>query len=184
MENSTKFISLKEISYPVYKVGTESPIVEDGVKMYVTTTVDVDTNEVFHKYAILDDINEPGDTLAIRRLRLKNKGVNLKRLNKAVIFPGSFIQLSTPRTLWIDSKGLLFRYNKTKSVKLTFRKITKVIDIPTGGVIIEVEGMHSRFKCLYKPTPQQRYAGILVDGLDAIFYGLYTEKYDDTRRRI
>lgn len=174
-------ISLQEISYPVYKL-PDKPNVDDGVIYYYSEQEKGDIT--ISKLLIVDDDNIEGDTLAARRLKILAGGTKLYRLSNAIFFLGDLIKLATPQTSFIDSKGKLFAYKKTSSAKLKFYKIKKVIPIPTGGAIIEVEGIPARFKVLQTPSDDIRCAGILLYGMSYILYGLYNYTPEDTRRMI
>jgi hypothetical protein len=135
-------------------------------------------------YSVIDDKNIPAPTLAKRRLIMANQGVRLKPLGTAVFFLGDFIKIAIPTMWFIDSSGQVFRYKKSTKAKLTFRKIVFKHNIPTGGAILQVEGISSRFKCLFAPRPDEQYAGILHMGLSYILYGVYDTKYDSTWRMV
>lgn len=184
MESLTKPISLMEISYPVFRLGNEKPLVEDGVVLYLSRIRDEDSSEIRTTYKIIDDQNVPGDSLAARRLRLLSDSVPLKKLSVAIFFLGDLIKLAKSSTWFIDSMGNVFRYLKSTRVVLEIKRITRTILIPSGGAIIEVEGLPSRFKCMYKPAADEKYAGIIKYGLSYILYGFYTEKLDNTWRLI
>jgi hypothetical protein len=175
---------LTEISYPVFRLGTEKPVFEDGVVLYITRTRDEDATEIVNTYRIVDDTNLPGKSLAVRRLRLLAEGVRLKRITRAVFFLGDLVKLATSNTWFIDAVGNVFRYVRKTRAKLQFKKITQILPIKTGGAVVEVEGLPNRFKCLYAPRPDEKYAGVLKYGLSYILYGVYTEQYDDTWRLI
>lgn len=174
-------ISLQELSYPVYKL-PDKPNVDDGVIYYYSEQEKGDVT--ISKLLIVDDIGVEGDTLAARRLRILADGTKVYKLSNAIFFLGDLIKLATPQTHFIDSNGKLFVYKKTTSVKLKFYKIKKVIPIPTGGAIIEVEGIPARFKVLTMPSDDTRCAGILHSGMSSILYGLYNYVPEDTRRMI
>lgn len=174
--------NLMEIVYPVFKIGNEKPSVIEGVSLIIRT-YEIE-GKLVHKHKIVDDKNLPYDTLALRRLYLYKQGIPLKQLSQAVFFLGDLIKLAHRSTWFIDSHGKIFRYNKTTSVSLLFRKITLQINIPTGGSIIEVEDLPNRFKCLYTPINNEKYAGILKYGQGYILYGLYKEKPKNSRRMI
>lgn len=140
------------------------------------------TEEV--KYYVVDDKNVPAPTLAKRRLMLLHSGVKLKPLSKAIFFLGDLVKIAKPKCWYIDSNGLIFNYKKSQTVKLVFRKIKATHIIRTGGAILEIEGIPSRFKCLYAPKPNEIYAGLLVSGLSYILYGVYETLHKDTRRKI
>jgi hypothetical protein len=179
----TKPINLQEIVYPVFRLGAEKPVFLDGVVLYLRQYKDEDGQTV-QKVRIIDDTNLPGETLALRRLEILKSKVKLKSLGNAVFFLGDLIKLAHRKLWFIDSAGNVFQYKKTAVAKLVFKKITLMHHIPSGGAIIEVEGIPSRFKCLYSPRAGEQYAGILVSGLSYILYGLYVEKPKDSWRMV
>jgi hypothetical protein len=135
-------------------------------------------------FKIVDDRTIDKPTLAIRRLEIMKLGGPLKKLSSACFFLGDLVKIAKPNIWFIDSIGQLFQYKKVNNSKLVFRKIKNIIPISTGGSIIEVEGIHSRFKCLFKPNENVRYAGILELSMAHILYGLYDEQPKDTRRKV
>lgn len=177
-------INLTEISYPVFKIGTNKPNTEDGVVYFVSLYKDPESNETKYRYRIVDDKNIPEDTLARRRLRLKVDGVPLHKLSKAIFFLGDLIKLGTAKVWFIDSAGKIFQYEKSKTAQLLFKKITKVLFLKGGGALLELEGLPLRFKTLYAPKEYERWAGVLKDGKSYILYGVYDQKFDITRRMI
>ncbi len=179
MQDITKPISLIDISYPVFRMGTERPSKEGDVTLFIRHYGDDSIS-----YKVVDDTSLHGDTIGKRRLQLLKDGVPVKKLGKAVFFLGDLIKMASPTVWLVDNNGLVFQYKKTTTALLTFKKIKYVHPISTGGAILEIEGIPSRFKTLFAPTDGERYAGILVLGISYILYGLYTQKYDDTRRKI
>lgn len=173
-----------ELSYPVFHLPKGRPSYSDGIYFYYHQLEKED--EVKEVLRILDDVNEVGETLGKRRLRLYSKGIKLVKISKALFFLGDIIKTAVGGNNWfIDNKGNVFEYRKSSSARLVFRKIKKIIPIPTGGSILEVEGIPSRFKTLYKPLPEEKYAGILeLSEFNYILYGLYDKKYDNTRRAV
>jgi hypothetical protein len=174
---------LSEIDYPVFKIGKEIPSFSNGIS-YFLRQYKLDFGEVRNDLLLVDDTTIDEPTLAKRRLRLLENKIRLKKLSKAVFFLGDLIKLSDRKSWFIDSAGKVFQYKKTKTAKLIFRNITKMIAIKGGGSIIEVEGLHTRFKTLYAPKEDEVYAGILVDGMTNILYGVYTQLHKDTWRMI
>lgn len=173
---------MSQVVYPIFRIG-QQPNFLDGVVFFVKSYVDEDGN-IVEKVQIVDDTNLAQASLAERRLALLRDGVPLRNLGKAVFFLGDFIKLAKPNTWLIDSIGKVFCYNKTRMVKLKFRKIKKVIPIPAGGALIEVEGIPGRFKSLWGPRDDEIYAGVLEDRMGYILYGLYRELHKDTVRKI
>ena len=179
----TKYIQLDKIVYPVFLLGEEQPLFVDGVCFYSRTYIDQDANQT-SVIKIVDDKNLPAPTLAKRRLSLLASGVKLKRIGTAVFFLGDLIKLATAKRWFVDSSGLVFKYTKSTTVKLMFKPIELIHSIPSGGAIIKVKGIPSRFKCLYEPEAHEIYAGVLKIGLSYILYGVYDTLHDDTRRKI
>lgn len=184
METLTRPINLMEISYPVFCLGKDRPQTENGVVLYITRTRQEDSEELITTYKIVDDKNVEGNTLALRRLRLLREGVPLKKISRTVFFLGDLVKVATSAMWFIDSAGVVFRYVKHTRTKLEFKKIKNVINISTGGAIIEVEGIPSRFKSLFAPKPSEIYAGVLKYGVSYILYGFYMEQFQDTWRLI
>jgi hypothetical protein len=173
-----------EINYPVFRLGIEKPTTIDKVSFFLRQYSSPE-GETINRILIIDDKSLPEATLAKRRLIImQDKKVKLKPLGKAVFFLGDLIKLATKNTWFIDSIGNIFQYKKSISTKLIFRKIKGIFHIPSGGAVIEVEGIATRFKTLYSPKDYERYAGILLHNMGYIFYGVYDEPYSDTRRFI
>ena len=175
-------MDLSKISFPVYKLGKEAPIEEDGVSFYAK----IYEGDSVRKFLplIVDDKNKKGESLARRRLLLKNEDVKLYSLKLAIFFIADLVKLTKGSTWYIDSTGKIFEYRKSTSVPLIFKKVSKIIPIKTGGATIEVEGMPHRYKTLFLPRIEQKYAGLLKLGKGYILYGLYDKLYPNTRRKI
>jgi hypothetical protein len=163
-------------------LGLSKPLTVDKVTFYAT--IHEEDGKTITNIVIVDDKNIEGDTLGLRRVSLLRDGVRMRRLSKAIFFLGDMIKLATSKTWFIDNNGMVFNYKKTQSAKLNFKRISKVIPISTGGALLELEGSTARYKSLYAPTPQEKYAGILTIGAMSILYGVYDTKYDNTTRRI
>lgn len=173
-----------EIVYPVYLLGNKKPETTEKVTYYISSLES--ENGDIHKIRIVDDKTLPQQSLALRRLALKAQDTKLYKINKTIFFLGDLIKLSTSNTWFIDSVGKVFKYVKTARAKLDFYKIIQIINIPTGGTVVEVVGMSTRFKTLYAPNFNETatYAGILTLNKGPILYGLYDQKYDSTWRLI
>ena len=179
MDELTKPINLMGISFPVFRLGSEKPTQEEGVTLYIRRYGDESID-----YKIVDDLTVEGNNLATRRLNMLNQGIPLKKIGKAIFFLGDLVKDAKPSIWYVDSSGAVFQYRKSRMVELIFKKIDYVHKIPSGGAILEIKGIPSRFKCLFAPTASQQYAGILKDGMSYVLYGLYNEQYDDTRRKL
>lgn len=176
-------VTLESIAFPVYRLGLNKPDTQDNVT-YFLLGADTEYSDAEYKLLIVDDKSKPGDTLAKRRLGLLAEQVPLFALTRAIFFLGDLIKLAKARVWFIDANGVVFNLKKTKTVPLIFKRITRVTNIPTGGAIIEVEGLTTRFKTLFAPKLEQKYAGVLVNGMAHILYGLYEQKFSNTRRAI
>lgn len=176
-------IQLHNISFPVYYIGNKKPLEENKIH-YFLYGKNLQFSDAEYKVKIIDDKNEPGDTLAKRRMSLISRNIKLYPLRKAIFFLQDLIKLAKSNVWFIDSLGTVFEYKKSIKVPLVFKKIKTVINIPTGGAIIEVEGISTRFKVLYIPEIDKQYAGILMYKSGYILYGLYDKKYDNTTRTI
>ena len=174
---------MTDLHYPVFRLGVDSPVVENGIVLYMYQHVN-DDGTTYNTYRVVDDTNLPGATLPLRRLKLLHMGVKLKKINRAIFFLGDLIKIATPKTWFIDSSGKLFKYAKATRVSLEFRKITKVMPIQSGGAILEIQDINTRFKTMYIPKSTERYAGVLKYGMSYILYGVYDQKYDSTWRMI
>lgn len=180
---------LSEISFPVYKLRDSEPVKENGVSFYPydSTYEDEDGQVVEGMTArFIDDTALSGRTLAARRLALANLGVPLLKINRAIFFLGDLVKAATPSTWFIDSLGNIFNYKKASRAKLVFRKVTRVFPNDTGGVIVEVQGMQTRFKALFAPDIPREYlyAGILLLGMSSILYGFYEGPQKDSWRKV
>lgn len=161
----------------------EQPSFSEGICFY-HRQYKGEFGEKIDKVLLVDDKTAPGNTLALRRLYMMKNKANLKKLGKAVFFLGDLVKLAHRKSWFIDSNGEVFQYKKTKTARLIFKPVTKMIPIATGGVIVEVLGIPNRFKTLHNPKPGEVYAGVLIDGMYTILYGLYTEQHQDTWRMI
>ena len=107
MESLTRNISLLEIAYPVFRIGSERPMFEEGVVLYLHYGKNEDSAPIYY---IVDDTTLPGKGLAERRIQLMRQGIKLKKLSRAVFFLGDLIKVATASTWFIDSNGTVLRY--------------------------------------------------------------------------
>lgn len=174
-------LSLSEITFPVFRLGEVEPIVENGATFYLSLSEDGD--ERTYHLRLIDDKKIKGKSLATRRIALITNGRKVQRISRAFFFIGDFLKASKSTTWFIDYKGILFNYKKSKYVPLTYKKIDKTIRLPSGGAIIEVAG--TRYKVLFAPKVDELYVGLLIIGTgQSLLYGVYKEKHKDSRRMI
>lgn len=168
-------MDISEITFPVYVVGTRDPIIKDGVSLFLKEQEHEDGSYSTFAY-IIDDKNVPGETLGRRRLNIKIRGDQLKKLGKAIFFVGDLIKISRSNVWYIDSKGKLFKYKKSTAYTVEYYEVEKVIPVPAGGSIIAVKGLPCRFKVLgnYYIDPP-KYAAIIRNKGSMYIYGLLNE---------
>ena len=179
-------MNLSEILFPVYKLKSDKPIVDNGIVFYARETYSEDEDGSIitnHKLEIVDDLSFSGESLALRRLQMEAEHIPLFKIKRAFFFLGDFIKVSKPSIWFIDSSGKLFTHTKTTRASLVCQKVTAVFPIGSGGAIIEVE-YAQRFKVLFKPDPKLQWAGVLHSQKSQILYGLYEEQFDPTWRMI
>lgn len=168
----------------MYRLTNKKPLLSEGVLYYSNSYLDVDSNIVSTNIKILDNTNEPGDTLSRRRLKMSSQEVPLYPLRMAIYFLGDFLKLAKKGYWFIDSMGQIFTYTKSMFAKLKFYKIKRVIPSNSTGSIVEVVGIPERFKTLFTADKNTLYAGILEYRGVKILYGLYDQEYKNTRRKI
>lgn len=174
---------MREISYPVFRLGTNKPVTEGGVVFYYHHK-ETEEGQIV-SVRLIDDRNLPQQTLSLRRLQLmQDESVSLFKIHKAIYFLGDLIKIATPNTWFIDSAGKVFNYIKSSRAKLKVYPIRQVIPIKGGGVVVEAKGIMTRFKSLYPPEIGEEYVGILHWGKSLILYGFYEEEYDDSWRMV
>ncbi len=187
MDILTNATSLAEIAYPVFKLGIDKPITSNGLVYYYYENIEEDQDgELIEQtqYRLVDDKNLPFSSLAMRRLAAKQNNAKLFKIKIAIFFLGDLVKIAKPNMWFIDSNGKLFKYQKTTRALLKFYRINLSIPISTGGSIIGVEGTATRFKTLFSPDRDKKYAGIIHVGKSLILYGVYSEKYTDTWRKV
>ena len=175
-------MNLTELSFPVFPISNSTITIKEGpalIVMYKSLVEDVPD-----KILYIDDKSIPGATLGTRRLQLANNGKKLHKLTDAIYLLGDLIKLASLYKRFIDSSGKLFEYRKTKSCKLIYKEIDKVLPIPTGGSIILVKGMLVRFKTIGKVSATSKYISLIVDGPKYILYGVHNKKGVDSWRKI
>lgn len=184
MENLKNTIALKDIAWPVFRLKELKPEKEDGRIFYRSEFLDHDDVGIRTNIRIVDDKNVSGKNLGMRRLRLAVDEVPLFPIHRAIYFLGDLLKQAKPTTWFVDSNGSLFQFTKSSRAKLTCHKIKNLFPTDGIGVVVEVQGISSRFKTIYRPSPLEIYAGILTVGMTHIFYGFYEEPFPQSWRRV
>lgn len=174
---------MKDLVWPVFRLGEKKPTVEDGVVFYQAEYADIDTAETRHNIRVVDDRNINKATLGLRRLVIGNTQ-SLFPIGSAVYFLVDLIKLAKSTTWFIDSHGRVFQHKKIKRAKLRTHKINQVLPASGIGCVLEVDGLVFRFKSMKAPESWEQYAGILyVDG-GHMLYGYYEHPIKDTWRLV
>lgn len=119
---------LKNIKFPVYPLPKHIvPHKEGGII------------SVLNSNKIIDDKNISGDSLGTRRLQIDKK--LLYPLSRAILNISNFLLYTKIYSLFIDSSGKLFKYEKRANVPLIYKKIINKIPYSSGTILI-IEGIH------------------------------------------
>lgn len=177
-------MNLTDIHFPVFRLLNKPPERKNDMLVYENTYMHIDTaNEYTHTKII--DAKVPGETLSRRRMYLQSKGFPLYPLKTAAFFLHDFIKLAGKGYYFIDSSGKVFKYKKSMSCRLIFRKVTRVIPSEQMGQIIEVEDIPQRFKVMtHIENNYNLWAGLLEYKGAWLFFGTYNEQYRDTWRMV
>jgi hypothetical protein len=158
-------------------------VVIDNNRAYVEYAIkDEGDDTVYYSKEYIDDKNLPYDKLSVRRLQL-SKEKKLYSIKYSFFFLGDILKIANGKNKFIDSSGKIFKLKKHKFANVVFAKISLLIPIPSGGVIVEAEGIPGRYKALYLPSPTCKYAAFLKEGVRYIFYGFYDKIPDKSMRR-
>ena len=167
-----KLTQLREIVWPVYKLGDKPPSQDGGLVYYHTEYVS-ETNAASLTLRIVDDRSVAQPTLGLRRLRLGlDKKVTLFPIRTAIYLLADLIKLAKATAWFIDNSGRVFQYKKQTRAKLTTHKIKQVLPAQGIGCVLEIEGLVQRFKSLHHPSEYQQYAVLLYINKSYLFYGL------------
>lgn len=150
--------------------------------VYALPDMDWDTRDgvLFLGSKVLDDTNMPGVSLGVRRLQCGRS--DLLPLKKAFLDFSAMIQ--SKKTIFIDSKGVPFKYLKTKSCPLIHHQVVS-IEYKDTKSIIKLKGVHTPFTIPRPPYGDARYARVLhMDKVPWMLYDFTTYKGKDSVRRV
>ena len=129
---------------------------------------------------LVDDINQTGETLGLRRLQTPFK--DLMPLRRSLINHVGIIK-QTKKT-FIDSRGMPFIYEKTQFCKLKYYKISRVEHREVAS-LLWVHKVTIPFTIPRPPYEGRSWAGILhIEDAPWMLYEYAEEKLKDTRRRV
>lgn len=154
----------RNVKFPVYILNAEEYYQQDGL--------------VFVNGRIVDDRNQPGDTIGKRRLTTEHK---VARLGKACF---SFIELlDSKKTTFIDTYGRAFIYEKTKLLPVVSYKIKKKIAKDTYTLLF-LKGVNCPYVVPRYPHKEEWAQIIMYDNLPWKLYSLSEEAVDTFKRKV
>lgn len=177
-------MDLSQVHWPVFRLLDEKPAAVGTRVLYSRLRLDTETGEYTTIEKVIDDTSLPGTTLGARRLVLASQKVKLLKIKKAVYFLADLVKIAKANTWFIDNSGYVFQYKKATRCKLVCKKIANIHPGKVTGVVLELEGIHSRFKAMRSPEPHEVYAGVLLHKSGYLLYGIYEHQFADTWRMI
>ncbi len=181
MDILRKPTGLKDLVWPVFRLGEREPQQLGGLIFYSKQYIDTDTVTFTHRYRVVDDKNIDKPTLGLRRLQI---GKELFPIGTAIYFLQDVIKLAKSTTWFIDSSGQLFQHKKSTRAKLATYRIKQVLPAQGIGCVLEITGLAERFKSLQIPKDTEPYAGILTYSGSNLLYGYYSEPIKTTWRLV
>ena len=160
------FREIEQVDFPVYELPNGNWYEQDGL--------------VFLDKEIVDDKNQTGETLGIRRIQTPLK--NLLPLKKQVDTIRGIVKGN--HKYFVDSKGMCFAYSKSLFCILRYFKIKKV-NLKESHATITLVNHKDDFKVPRPPPPDMMYAGCIVyNGRPWVLYNYSETKLKDTRRKV
>ena len=160
------FQTINKIAFPVFVLGSDNWDVQDGL--------------VYLDGLILDDRNIKANTLGKRRLLTPYK--NIYQLKRGIINHTGILKQN--KNSFIDSKGTLFTYEKTKFATLKYLKIVEIRKKNTSSILF-VEKCRTPFTLPRPPEEDMLYAGVLhLHEQPWLLYEYAATKLKDTKRKI
>tara|TARA_Y100001951_G_scaffold104439_1_gene116024 strand:+ start:747 stop:1241 length:495 start_codon:yes stop_codon:yes gene_type:complete len=157
--------SINEIKFPVHNI-PENTLERDGILWYGDL--------------IIDDRNQPGDTLGTRRLMSPHKKKVMKNSYRNII---DFIKKGKVGH-YIDREGTVFKYNKSTNLRLVSKKIvsTKFVN---DYCVVRLEGVNSPYILQSVPPGGSSWARVLYLGdFPWLIYCFSDRKEKNTYRKV
>lgn len=163
---------LKNIEFPIFMIGNYKRLWSENHILYLQSHSDI-----IYK---LDNKNLAGDTLAKRRMRIPKK----ERYNFIKTFFTISQLIKSGKKTFLDNKGRLAHYKKSKRVSLLYREILSSKPIEGKGFLIKVKNITTVFTISNAVYNDQKYIGLLNIGGGYLVYELGEERKPDTWRKI
>ena len=157
---------INKVNFPVFVLGSDNWSIQDGL--------------VYLDGLLLDDRNIKATTLGKRRLLTPYN--NLYKLSRAVINHTGILKQT--KNSFIDNKGLLFIYEKTRYLPLKYVKIVEIRKKRDASLLF-IENWKAPFTVPRPPEEDMKYAGVLfLHELPWILYEYSATKLKDTKRKV
>ncbi len=154
----------RAVKFPVYEIPSEDLYSSDGL--------------LFINGKVLDDKNQSGKTLGERRLKTSQVKAPLVKSYH------SFIDLvKSTHSLFIDSRGVPFRYERGKVCAVESRKIKKKMSRNTYTVLY-VEKVNSLFSMSRYPAAEEWAQILYLDKMPWLLYGVSEIELKSFRKTI
>jgi hypothetical protein len=132
---------LKNLVFPVYRLPKDDLEYRDGL--------------LLHQNRVIDDKNQPGKTLGIRRAQSPHKLFRLRKAYSDVVG-----MLKSNHLYFIDSKGNAFHYRKTESTFIKYHKIKRV-EYKNTQSLLWLTGIETPFQIPRPPPENLFWVGVL-----------------------
>lgn len=161
-----QYKSINKIRFPVYELPSGNWDRRDGL--------------LFLDNQIVDDTNQQGDSLGVRRLKTPHK--NLLPLKCQIdTFRGI---VKSNHKYFIDSYGFVFIYEKTEFCRLKYYRIKDVVPKETCS-LLKLHGVKNHFTIPRPPPIDVLYAGVIhYKNLPWILYDYAETNQKSTRRKV
>jgi len=138
-------------------------------------------NIIYFRDKIIDNRNLSGKDLASRRLKIPRG--DRYPLRQALLNIRAVVKSGTK--YFIDSKGGLFRYQKTKFYNVIYRKVISILN--TNELIIFVEGIDTYITLSplqYNYITVNHYLGLIELNPGFLIYEVSETRKKDTRKKL
>ena len=165
-----------DLVFPVYRVPETNPIRYSGARVYVSTEDGERT---------IDDTSVPGDTIGLRRVKLRAVGVKLCRLQyKFSMWQALVAHKEGGKGLYIDSSGYTFMYKPSQLITIDWFEVTCQVDQGNGTLLyLKGHNIPVKYRRILEPELTW-FAGIASLAGDIILFDLCNEPKPRTRRKI
>ena len=137
-----QYRSINKIKFPVYELPNGNWERKDGL--------------LFIDSEIVDDKNQTGDTLGMRRIQTPHSNI-LSLKHQIDTFTGI---VKSNNKYFIDTNGIPFIYEKTEFCKLKYYKIKNILQKDTCS-LLKLDKLKNYFVIPRPPHIDMKYAGVL-----------------------